>query len=234
MSPLRVLALVRSRPLPFLVVAALMGAVAGYIVFLVTKLPSIHLFTAVGALIGFSAAAIYLLARGRVRIAELQVGFPQTGQATFMVDSRDQEVAWQLFVEIMTRVATQRLEAEQGFAREALSSLYGFFGTTRELLKGMSPSQANRGPTVESEALAMLNLELRPFLSKWHPLLKAFESREPKQDEREWERNAEFRFELELLRQRLLRYARNFGELAEVSQLDILISGDDENAVSPE
>ncbi len=140
------------------------------------------------------------------------------------MDDKTRAVAWQLFVEIMTRVTTQPLGSEQGFLREALDSVHNLFGTTREQLKLMSPTQVENVKTVEMVAIAMLNKELRPFLSKWHPLLTAFEKENSEGSDRDWDRNQEFRTELGDLRKRLERYARDLGTLANVSQLDDFIA----------
>jgi hypothetical protein len=223
----RLLAFSRSHWLLFLLMGMAAGAAVGFIVFRIAQLTSAQLYLIAGGLIGFVVAAAYVIARGRVQVTEFTVSFPQLGSVKFSVDAEDRQVAWQLFIETATRIATQPLRAEEGFLREALNSLYSLFATTRELLRGMRPSNVTEGETVETAAVAMLNKDLRPFLSKWHPALTAFESLEPKKAEHEWERNEEFRRELEQLRQRLLSYAQGFGELAEVSRLDQLLSDEE-------
>jgi hypothetical protein len=224
----RILDFGRSHSLLSLVVGAAAGATVGFFAYVVTQLTGVLLFVVLGALLGFAAAAVLVIARGRLQVAEATISFPQLGSIKFVVDDKDRQVAWQLFVETATRISTQPLGPKEGILREALDSLYSLFSITRELLRGMSPSQASEGETVETAAVAMLNKVLRPFLSKWHPLLKAFESVEPKRAEQLWEHNEEFRQDLERLRQQLLEYARGYGELAGVSQLDKLLSGDEQ------
>jgi hypothetical protein len=177
-----------------------------------------------GAIGLLSTTALALISGGIQRNAQVQVGTAPFGQATFSIDDSTRKVAWHLFLETMTRVTTQPLGAEEGFLREALNSLHNLFGATRDLLKEMNPSQVTEGKTVEMLAIAMLNKELRPFLSKWHPLLTTYEAQDPENQDRDWDKNEEFRVELENLRQRMFEYARSFGELAEVSQLEDLIA----------
>lgn len=210
----------RSHPILFLLAGAAIGTAAGSAAFLITELTGVLLFAVVGAIVGFVAAVVFALVHGNVQNVEVTVGAPQIGQAKFVLDAEGRRIAWQLFVETMTRVSTQPLGQEEGFLREALDSLHSLFGTTRELLKEMSPSQVTEGATVEMVAIAMLNKDLRPFLSKWHPLLTAFEDLESQTPEHEWEKNEEFREELGQLRRRILQYAQSFSELAGVSQLD--------------
>ncbi|MFY9825248.1 MAG: hypothetical protein WAM82_27970 [Thermoanaerobaculia bacterium] len=157
----------------------------------------------------------------RLELSEAKVTIPHLGEVKFVLNREQQKVAWKLFVEIITRVATQPLAEGEGLAREALESLHGLFGTTRSLLAGMNPSPLGEGFTVEQLAVLMLNRELRPFLSEWHPRLKRFEDESAAaKTYAVWDREAELRRELDGLSQRLLAYGRSFGHLAEVKGLD--------------
>lgn len=96
--------------------------------------------------------------------------------------------------------------------REALTSLHSLFATTRQILREAGPGVGASKQSVGAIAIAVLNRGLRPFLSKWHPLLQAWEAlRAPEVDpvkhERTWEREEQLRSELELLRQDLEQYA---------------------------
>jgi len=61
------------------------------------------------------------------------------GSAEWEADPTERRAAWSLYVELVTRVAVQPLETDQGLLREALTSLYSLFGTTREILKDAGP-----------------------------------------------------------------------------------------------
>lgn len=201
------------------------GAVLGALAFAISQLAGLDLFVVVGAALGFLATGAYVLFAGSVELQEVQIGVPLNAQATFSIGQKDREVAWSLFVETTSRIATQRLEAHEGILREALDSLYNLFTSTRSRLTAEAPSLPSENMTVEELALGMLNTELRPFLSKWHPLLTEFEAKnEGGASERDWEHNAAFRTELEGLRRRLVGYARAFGQLGGVSDVDRLIA----------
>src|SRR4030095_10103777 len=101
-------------------------------------------------------------------LAEMTLTVPEFAEMKFAVNSEYRRVAWKLFVETLTRVATQPLQHQTGFLREAMTSLYNLFTHTRELLKNMHPSKPTSEITVEVFAVNMLNREIRPFLSKWH------------------------------------------------------------------
>ncbi|MDP1933564.1 MAG: hypothetical protein Q8K47_01600, partial [Nitrosomonas sp.] len=47
----------------------------------------------------------------------------------------DKEAAWDLYVELLTRITTQPLPDEDGVEQTALDSIYALFGITRETLK---------------------------------------------------------------------------------------------------
>ena len=44
----------------------------------------------------------------------------------------ERDAAWELYIELITRVSVVDLGPDEGLVREALSSLYTLFGTTRE------------------------------------------------------------------------------------------------------
>jgi hypothetical protein len=136
------------------------------------------------------------------------------GGAEWEPDVKEREAAWSLFVELVTRVAIQPLhpEQEQGLLREALISLHSLFATTREILKAAGPDIGASRHSVGGIAIIVLNQGLRPFLSKWHPLLQIWEAQRPinvslKQHEQNWTQQAQLRSDLELLRQDLEQYA---------------------------
>jgi hypothetical protein len=206
----------------------LIGAGIGYLLMVVLRMGGTAQFAAAGAVIGLLITAIFDRDFKNTQLTQVQLTLPQFSSMTFVVNAEYRRVAWRLFIETSTRISSQPLGPEEGFLREAFNSLYGIFNTTRELLKAMDPSPSSGDRiTVEMFAYDMLNKELRPFLSKWHPQLKAFEEQHADKREDEWELNQECRQELEHLRKQLLRYVRGFGELAGVSNLDHFVPRSD-------
>ncbi|MBD2564259.1 MULTISPECIES: hypothetical protein [Nostoc] len=144
------------------------------------------------------------------------------GSVKLQVDSTKRKAAWSLYIELVTRIAVQPLEVDQGLLREALTSLYNLFGITRQVLKEAGPDVGASLDSVGGIAIAVLNNGLRPFLAKWHPLLQTWEAgREPnksqKQHEREWEDEPKLRHELDLLRADLEKYANALATIAGVN-----------------
>ena len=144
------------------------------------------------------------------------------GSVKLQVDSTKRKAAWSLYVELVTRIAVQPLEVDQGLLREALTSLYNLFGITRQVLKEAGPDVGVSLDSVGGIAIAVLNNGLRPFLAKWHPLLQTWEAgRKPdksqKQHEREWKDEPKLRHELDLLRADLEKYANALATIAGVN-----------------
>jgi hypothetical protein len=76
----------------------------------------------------------------------------------------DKAAAWDLYIELLTRIATQALGENDGDEKTALDSIYSLFPTTRLIIK-----QNGRG-CIEFTKLAVvvLNQRIRPFTARWH------------------------------------------------------------------
>ena len=143
-------------------------------------------------------------------------------------DESEVKAAWELYVELVTRISIVELQPEEGLLREALSSLYSLFDTTREILRKYGPTVGK--PKGEGRlsfailAVAVLNTLLRPVLSKWHPVLEDYESARPAgvsplEHERRWEKAKELRDALNDVRPKLMEYAGILAEVADVPSL---------------
>ncbi|KOP27665.1 hypothetical protein AMR41_04035 [Hapalosiphon sp. MRB220] len=145
------------------------------------------------------------------------------GSAEWEVDPTERRAAWSLYVELVTRIAVQPLDTNEGLMREALNSLYSLFGTTRTILKEAGPDVGASHDSVGGIAIAVLNYGLRPVLAKWHPILQTWEAQRPphlspKEHERNWSEEPKLRVELELLRQDLEQYADALAVIAGVKE----------------
>ncbi|WP_373525738.1 hypothetical protein [Nostoc sp.] len=162
--------------------------------------------------------------RDRVSLETVSVSLPfGIGSMSWKVDITERKAAWSLYVELVTRIAVQSLEVDQGLVREALNSLYSLFGITREVLKVAGPNVGGSRNSVGGIAIAVLNNGLRPFLAKWHPLLQAWEAKRPlglspKEHEQNWSEEPKLRSELEALRNGLEKYAKALAVIAGVEE----------------
>jgi hypothetical protein len=123
----------------------------------------------------------------------------------------DRAAAWELYVELLTRIATQSLAPEDGDEKTALDSVYAIFPLTREILRRHG-SNCNEFAKL---AIPVLNQIIRPFTAKWHRASLAGGFKDP-------DHCREFRAELTALQQVLRDYTRALAAMAEVEDLTIL------------
>lgn len=158
------------------------------------------------------------------RLKKVSVNLPfGMGGAEWEADITERKAAWSLYVELVTRITLQSLEADQGLLREALNSLYSMFAITRQILREAGPGVGISSESVGGIAISVLNKGLRPFLSKWHPLLQTWEaqrppSTSPKEHEKNWPKESELREELLLLGEELEKYATALAEIVGVGK----------------
>lgn len=128
--------------------------------------------------------------------------------AELVFNGSDEKAAWEMYVELLTRIATQPLEDNTGNEQAALESIHSLFSITRGILKdnGRSCIQFSK------LAIIVLNQVIRPFTAKWHLLSiqNAFDS--PAQCQ-------VFRSELKDLQNELRKYTSMLSGIAKVEDL---------------
>ena len=125
-----------------------------------------------------------------------------------VLNDTDAHAAWELYVEMLTRIVTQPLPDQHGDETAALDSVHRLFSITREILRRHGKSTV----AFSKVAIPVLNQVVRPFTAKWHreSLAGAFED-SAKRDE--------FRDELEALQRDLCNYNRLLADIAGVEDL---------------
>lgn len=120
----------------------------------------------------------------------------------------DKAAAWELYVELLTRITTQPLAQDYGDEKTALYSAHSLFPITREVIKN------NGRNCIEFTKIAVvvLNQRIRPFTAKWHKLSleSAFS------DEAQCQK---FRNELQDLQADLRVYTKMLADMADVEDL---------------
>jgi hypothetical protein len=123
----------------------------------------------------------------------------------------DKAAAWALYIELLTRITTQPLPAEDGDEETALKSVYSLFPLTREIIK------ANGRHCIEFTkiAIVILNQIVRPFTAKWHKRALAGAFKNPPEC-------MQFRAELAALQVKLRTYTKMLADMAGVEDLTAL------------
>lgn len=153
---------------------------------------------------------------GKMKVRDLFEQWGLTGlkvklgflEGEFNANDADRNAAWELYVELLTRVSTQVLASEHGDEKTALDSVYSLFATTREILK-----RNGSGCTEFAKiAIVVLNQVIRPFTAKWHRRSLAGAFNDPEQCK-------EFRAELRELQPKLRAYTQILSTIADVEDL---------------
>lgn len=120
----------------------------------------------------------------------------------------DKDAAWDLYIELLTRITTQNLPDEHGIELTALESVHSLFQITRQTLK----NHGRKAIDFSRIAIIVLNQIVRPFTAKWHKLSqeKAFDNPE---------HCTQFRKELSELQIQLRGYTSLLADLADVENL---------------
>ena len=149
-------------------------------------------------------------------------------EQTWEPNDDERRAAWELYVELVTRIATEPLEIGAGLQREALTSLYSLFPTTREILRrygpGIAQGKGDDQTSFGQLAVTILNNALRPLLSEWHPRLQDHEDQRPETTTRaEWEAAWSeidtLRKAIDEVRTTISQYADLLAQVAEVRSL---------------
>lgn len=120
----------------------------------------------------------------------------------------DQALAWDVYVELASRITTQELPDDEGNDKSALNSVYSLFELTRSAMHSHGRGCANAGTLL----LTYLNRNVRDFTARWHRT----------SIEKDWKEsggtnpiNLEFRAELRALRPLLSDLSSALSELAD-------------------
>lgn len=124
----------------------------------------------------------------------------------------DRKAAWEMYVELLTRVTTQELLDADGDEATALTSIHDMFPLTRDILR--SNYRSNEFSKI---AVVVLNQVVRPFTAKWHHASVQGAFKDPQQC-------AMFREDLRVLQIDLRVYSGMLAQMADVEDLTHLES----------
>ena len=122
----------------------------------------------------------------------------------FTYTEYDEIAAWEMYVELITRVAVIELPEDIGNEKAALESIYSLFSSTRSLLK----TYGRKGQSFSKFAVIILNQIIRPFTTKWHGVTIEGDNL-----------TTQFRRDLSSLRIELLKFAKALAEMANVEDI---------------
>lgn len=133
----------------------------------------------------------YLLKRGisytnkrSINIDEVNLGIGNSS-VKLSYSRKDQEIAYKLWVELSTRKIGISFEQENDIIKEVYDSWYRFFEITRELLKEMPINKVSDSSELIKLTENVLNIGLRPHLTKWQAKYRKWYEEELKSNTKE-------------------------------------------------
>jgi len=145
---------------------------------------------------------------------KINMGFLKTEWEPQVSDS---EAAWEMYVELLTRIATQPLPSDTGIESSALESVYSLFGITRGILRKYGKDSLGFAKI----GIIILNQVVRPFTARWHRLCNEGAFKDEKQC-------LLFRDELEALQVQLRNYMGMLAQIAGVEDISSITSPEPE------
>ncbi len=123
-------------------------------------------------------------------------------------NEQDKTAAWELYVELITRVTTNKPGTFNGDEIAALSSIHSLFDISREIIK----KHGRHAQQFTKLAIIILNQIIRPFTSKWHKFSMQNSFADAKLTE-------QFKQELFETQSVLITYSKMLADLADVEDL---------------
>ena len=101
-----------------------------------------------------------------INVDEVNLGIGNSS-VKLSYNKKDQEIAYKLWVELSTRKIGIKFDEENDVIKEVYDSWYEFFKIARELLKEIPSSRIQYSQELIKLVENVLNIGLRPHLTKW-------------------------------------------------------------------
>lgn len=193
------------------------------IVFEINWLVLISLFVLVAII---SKVIKYIISYSRkqsINIDEIELGIGNS-HITMKYDAKDKEIAYKLWIELNTRKIGLQYDEEDDVLVEIYDSWYKFFEIARELLKEMPQSKFASTPQLIELSLKILNIGLRPHLTKWQAKYRKWYAIEiekqenadktPQEIQKKYLHYVELVNDLKITNQRMMEYKELLYEIA--------------------
>lgn len=118
--------------------------------------------------------------KSSIKYNDVNISLPSSIKLEFRAGEDDRKLAWEIFVQIRTRIAGSEFKVGEDSFIDTNKSLHDLFNCIREKIEKLplkTIRKDNDGNTVEFY-LSILNDGIRPFLTKWHVPVTHFHSLE--------------------------------------------------------
>ncbi|MEM7394278.1 MAG: hypothetical protein AAF492_18215, partial [Verrucomicrobiota bacterium] len=124
----------------------------------------------------------------------------------------DKSAAWEIYIQLSSRITIQTMSSDQGDDKTALTSVYKLFPLAREIFA----RHGRRSSNLATLVLTFLNQRVRDFTTHWHGKVTDDENLFDHDHEHE-----NFRTELERVRKSCVRLAKALADIAEVEVVEL-------------
>ena len=193
------------------------------IVFEINWLVLISLFILVAIISKVIKYIINYSRKQSINIDEIELGIGNS-HITMKYDAKDKEIAYKLWIELNTRKIGLQYDEEDDVLVEVYDSWYKFFEIARELLKEMPQSKFASTPQLIELSLKILNIGLRPHLTKWQAKYRKWYAIEiekqenadktPQEIQKKYLHYVELVDDLKITNQRMMEYKELLYEIA--------------------
>lgn len=115
-----------------------------------------------------------------VKCNTVNITLPSGVSFEFKAQEEDRKIAWEIFVQIRTRIAAVEFKDGEDSLLHVNQSLYDLFNLIREKVQGLSLRTVTKdkdGNLVELY-FSILNHGIRPYLTKWHIPVSHFHTKQ--------------------------------------------------------
>lgn len=116
-----------------------------------------------------------------ITVDEMSLGIGNSS-VKFSYSKKDQEIAYKIWVELSTRKIGLPYDKKNDVIKEVYDSWYKFFGITRELLEDIPATRITYAGDLIKLTERVLNIGLRPHLTKWQAKYRRWYEKELKRD----------------------------------------------------
>jgi len=153
--------------------------------------------------------------------AEIGLG---SGKISFKPNSRDQQIAYEIWVELSTRKIGLPIDLNHDVVSEIYDSWHHFFSVTRNLIRDIPVNKIKNSSTqkIINLSIDVLNKGLRPHLTFWQArfrhwykdqLSRATGDIDPQSIQEKYPRFEELKTDLLIVNERLIKYREKMQEL---------------------
>ena len=165
----------------------------------------------------------------KIKCNSVKLSLPSGIEVEFEAQDIDRKIAWEIFVQIRTRIAAVDFRKNEDSLIRCNESLFTLFKSIREKIESLPVSRITSGNSAALVEfyISILNDGIRPFLTKWHIPVSHFHSTngdsslsELEVDKKFVEKNPEILVDMKKLNDRMKDISKVLLKIAQGENID--------------